>query len=589
MTIDYSLLIAAAERRSCTADVTGFTKTENPRVFRAAKSRFTANGSTHMQSMVFASTRPSMSVPNFGSAALPWWRGAAIYQIYPRSFADSDGNGVGDLPGITKRLDYVASLGVDAIWLSPFFTSPMRDFGYDVADYCGVDPLFGTLRDFDALLTRAHELKLRVIIDQFYSHTSDQHPWFQESRSSRENPKADWYVWADAKPDGSPPSNWQSVFGGPAWQRDARRGQYHLHNFLAEQPDLNMHNSAVQDALLDVARFWLDRGVDGFRVDAINFAMHDPELRDNPPAPKGGKRTRPFDFQQPIYNQSNPDIVKFLERLRAVTDLYGERFTLAEVAGPEPLGEMRAFTEGDRRLSSAYGFDFLYAEELTPHLVARVAEDWPEDSGWSTWAFENHDAPRAISRWVGEEHRETFGRTKMLLLCSLRGSITLWQGEELGLTQVEIPFDRLQDPEAIANWPHTLSRDGARTPMPWCSSAPHLGFSSGEPWLPLGESHRHLAVDLQENDAGSLLSFTRECLNLRRAHPPLRHGAMRVIEAGDQLLIFERTEGEQRLRCTFNLSDRAVPITPPGNVLIGTGQVEGGTLGPYAAVIATMA
>src|SRR5205085_824712 len=271
--------------------------------------------------------------------------------------------------------------GVDALWLSPFFTSPMRDFGYDVADYCGVDPVFGTLADFDALVSHAHALKLKIIIDQVYSHSSNQHPWFQESRSNRGSAKADWYVWADAREDGSPPNNWQSVFGGPAWTWDARRGQYYLHNFLPEQPDLNVHNPAAQDALLDVARFWLERGVDGFRIDAINFAMHDPELRDNPPAPSGGKRTRPFDFQQHRYNQSHPDIVKFLERLREVTDSYGERFTLAEVGGDHALAEMHAFTDGPARLNSAYGFDFLYAEQLTPELVARVAEEWPEGGG----------------------------------------------------------------------------------------------------------------------------------------------------------------------------------------------------------------
>jgi hypothetical protein len=282
--------------------------------------------------------------------ASPWWRGAAIYQIYPRSFADTNGDGIGDLRGVTQRLDYVASLGVDAVWLSPFFTSPMRDFGYDVADYCGVDPVFGTLADFDALVERAHALNLKLIIDQVYSHSSDQHAWFQQSRSSRENAKADWYVWADARVDGSPPNNWQSVFGGPAWTWDARRGQYYLHNFLPEQPDLNVHNPNVQDALLDVARFWLDRGVDGFRVDAINFAMHDPKLRDNPPAREGGKRTRPFDYQQHVHNQSHPDIANFLERLRAVTDGYGERFTVAEVGGDHALGEMHAFTAGDHRL-----------------------------------------------------------------------------------------------------------------------------------------------------------------------------------------------------------------------------------------------
>ena len=522
------------------------------------------------------------------SATQPWWRGAAIYQIYPRSFADSDGNGVGDLPGITARLDYVASLGADGIWLSPFFTSPMRDFGYDVADYCGVDPEFGTLADFDALVERAHALELKVIIDQVYSHSSDQHPWFKQSRSSPHDAKADWYVWADAKADGSPPNNWQSVFGGPAWQWDARRGQYYLHNFLAEQPDLNVHNPAVQDALLDVARFWLDRGVDGFRIDAINFAMHDPALRDNPPAPKGGKRTRPFDFQQHLYNQSHPDIAKFLERLRAVTDSYGERFTLAEVGGDHALAEMQAFTR-EGRLNSAYGFDFLYADALTPELVACVASDWPEDSGWPTWAFENHDAPRAISRWAAPEHREAFVRTKMLLLSALRGSITIWQGEELGLPQVDVPFEQLRDPEAIANWPRTLSRDGARTPMPWSGTAPNLGFSTGRPWLPPGENHRLLAVDAQEEDPGSTLAFTRQCLALRRAHSALRQGNMRVLEAGRQLLIFERQDARERLRCTFNLSASPASFVAGGMELLSSGQIGEGALGPYAAVIEEIA
>jgi alpha-glucosidase len=519
----------------------------------------------------------------------PWWKGAAIYQIYPRSFADTNGDGIGDLLGITQRLDYVASIGVDAIWLSPFFTSPMRDFGYDVADYCNVDPVFGTLTDFDALVERAHALNLKVIIDQVYSHSSDRHAWFQESRSSRDNAKAHWYVWADAKADGSPPNNWQSVFGGPAWTWDARRGQYYLHNFLPEQPDLNLHDRAVQDALLNVARFWLDLGVDGFRIDAINFAMHDPELRDNPPALPGGKRTRPFDFQQHLYNQSHPDIVKFLERLRAVTDSYGDRFTLAEVGGNHALGEMHAFTAGDARLNSAYGFDFLYAERLTPALVADVAENWPEDAGWPSWAFENHDAPRALSRWVGDAHRAGFARMKMLLLGALRGSIILYQGEELGLTQVNVPFDRLQDPEAIANWPHTLSRDGARTPLPWMAAAPNLGFSSGEPWLPVGESHAALAIDRQEADSDSLLAFTRRCLEVRQDCVALRQGSMEVIEAGEALLVFDRAAPGQRLRCSFNLSEARVPFNPSGKKLIASGEIDGGELGPYAALIEDIA
>ena len=518
------------------------------------------------------------------SEAPPWWRGAVVYQVYPRSFVDSNGDGIGDLPGITSRLDYIADLGVDAVWLSPFFTSPMRDFGYDVADYCDVDPIFGSLADFDALIARAHQLGLKLIIDQVYSHTSHQHDWFRASRESRDGEFADWYVWVDAKPDGSPPNNWQSVFGGPAWTWDARRGQYYLHNFLPEQPDLNVHNPAVQDALLDAARFWLDRGVDGFRLDALNFAMHDPQLRDNPPAPRGGKRTRPFDFQLHVHNQSHPDILHFIERLRVLTDSYENRFTVAEVGGEQALKEMQAFTAAGR-LNSAYGFDFLYAEKLTPDLVARVAEAWPESAGWPTWAFENHDAPRAISRWVGEDHRETFARMKMLLLCSLRGSITIWQGEELGLPQVDVPFEKLQDPEAIANWPQTLSRDGARTPLPWTSGEPNFGFSTGEPWLPAGESHGPLAIDLQQTDAGSMLHFTRRALQLRRDNAALRSGALRILQAGDCLLSFERSDGHQRLRCSFNLSDTPAAYSATGKVIARVGDIDGGSIGPYAALI----
>ncbi|HUH23011.1 MAG TPA: alpha-amylase family glycosyl hydrolase, partial [Brevundimonas sp.] len=434
----------------------------------------------------------------------PWWRGAVLYQIYPRSFADSDGDGVGDLNGIITHLDHVASLGVDGVWLSPVFPSPMKDFGYDVSDYCGVDPMFGSLSDLDRLIARAHELKLKVILDLVFAHTSDRHPWFEASRTEAANAKSDWYVWADAKADGSPPSNWQSVFGGPAWTWDARRGQYYLHNFLPEQPQLNLHNGAVQDALLDVVRFWLERGVDGFRLDAINFALHDPALTDNPPAPPG-PRTRPFDFQKQLHNQSQPGIAAFLGRIRALTDQYAERFTVAEVVGPDAEPEMQAFTAGETHLNSAYGFDYLYAPALTPDLVRRTQGPWTGETGqgWPSWAFSNHDAPRAASRWAEGRDPEAMARLMMLLLLSLRGNAFLYQGEELGLPQGEVPFERLRDPEAIANWPRTLGRDGARTPMPWSSSAPHAGFSTVEPWLPIDPRHVDLAVDAQEAEPGS--------------------------------------------------------------------------------------
>jgi alpha-glucosidase len=500
------------------------------------------------------------------TALRPWWRGAVIYQIYPRSFLDLNGDGVGDLAGIMAGLDHAADLGVDAIWLSPFFTSPMRDFGYDIADYCDVDPMFGSLEDFDRLVARAHDLGLRVIIDQVYSHTSDQHPWFQESRASRTGAKADWYVWADAKPDGAPPNNWQSVFHGPAWTWDARRGQYYLHNFLPEQPDLDLHQPEVQDALLEVARFWLARGVDGFRADAVNFFMCDPLLRDNPPAPdKGRPRTRPFDFQLHRYNQSDPAIAAFLERLRAELERHGDRFTVAEVGGDDALAEMRAFTQGDRRLNSAYGFAYLYADALTPGLVRETLSQWPgaPEEGWPSWAFSNHDAPRAPSRFARDASElAPMARLTTLLLLSLRGNAFLYQGEELGLPQAEVAFTRLKDPEAIANWPLTLGRDGARTPMPWKAAEAHAGFSRVEPWLPIDPRHAALAVDAQRRDPASMLNFTRRVLRLRRDHPALIDGGLDLLPTPDPVVAFERHGEGERLICVFNLGREPIAWSP---------------------------
>ncbi len=523
---------------------------------------------------------------------LPWWRGAAIYQIYPRSFCDANGDGIGDLPGITARLDHVAALGVDAIWVSPFFTSPMRDFGYDVADYCNVDPIFGTLADFDRMVARAHELGLKVTIDQVYAHTSDQHPWFEESRQSRKNNRADWYVWADPQEDGSPPSNWQSVFGGPAWTWDARRCQYYLHNFLSSQPQINAHNPAVQEALLGVMRFWLDRGVDGFRIDALNFLMHDPALRNNPPAPYDGRRrTRPFDYQLKIYNQSHPGIVGFIERLRGLCDQYGAVFTVAEVGGDLAETEMQEYTAGDARLNSAYGFDFLYAGQLTPELVAGTQAKWPDapGTGWPSWAFENHDAPRALSRWCAPENAEPFARMKALLLASLRGNIIVYQGEELGLTQVDIPFEEIQDPEAIANWPLTLSRDGARTPMPWQAQGEQGGFTTGKPWLPLGAENHARAADRQEADPASLLHLTRALLALRKTNPALRSGDFVVLHAGVDVLAFRRSADGATVTGVFNFGGRNAPwpaaAPDSGHVLAAVNNANPGTLPPFGALL----
>jgi alpha-glucosidase len=501
------------------------------------------------------------------SGELAWWRGAVIYQIYPRSFRDTNGDGIGDLAGIVERMDYIADLGVDGIWISPFFTSPMKDFGYDVADYFGIDPSFGSFADFDRIIEKAHSLGLKVIIDQVYSHTSDEHAWFQESRADRTNPKADWYVWADAKHDGSPPSNWQSVFGGSAWQWDGPRKQYYLHNFLTSQPDLNVHNRDVQDALLDVARFWLARGVDGFRLDALNFAMHDPEMRDNPPSGLPLELvTRPFDMQVRRYNQSHPDIVAFLERIRATIDEFPGRFTVAEVGGPEPLAEMKAFTQGGKRIDSAYNFDFLYAPQLTASGVRASLAQWSgeDGEGWPSWAFSNHDAPRAVSRWTRDGDQPRAARLNLLLLLALRGNPIIYQGEELGLPQGEVAFEDLLDPEAIANWPHTLGRDGARTPMPWQAGAPQAGFSSANrTWLKRDPAHAALAVDQQAASPQSTLSYTRQLLALRRHLGAVVAGDITLLDTPDEVLAFVRGGGEDAVLCAFNLGDMVCEWTAP--------------------------
>ncbi|MBI1400722.1 alpha-glucosidase [Hyphomonas sp.] len=525
----------------------------------------------------------------------PWWRGAVVYQIYPRSYLDTNGDGIGDLPGISEKLGYIARLGVDAIWISPFFRSPMRDFGYDVSDYCDVDPIFGTLADFDAMLTQAHRQGLKVIIDQVYAHTSDDHAWFAASRASRDNPHADWYVWRDPKPDGTPPNNWQSVFGGAAWTWDARRQQYYMHNFLSSQPQLNLHKREVQDALLAAAKFWLDRGVDGFRLDAINFGMFDPEFRDNPPWPAEGRAiTRPFDLQHHIHNQSHPDIPGFLARVRSLVDQYGAVFTVAEVPGPDPLPEMRAFTEGDTHLSSAYSFDFLYAQRLTARRVKASQSNWagPFGEGWPSWAFSNHDAPRCVSRWCPPgANRAAFAKlTNALLLC-LRGNPILYQGEEIGLPQAEVAFEDLQDPEAIANWPRTLGRDGARTPMPWSKDNAFAGFSEHKPWLPVGQGHAELSAAEQEGDADSVLNFTRRFLSVRSSSGALRTGDASFADVPEPLLAIRRMAGDETVLCLFNLGtdDQALPSgLAEGFVCLieaGAGADMPTALGPHAVWI----
>lgn len=497
-----------------------------------------------------------------------WWKGAVIYQIYPRSFKDNNNDGIGDLPGIIEKLDYVASLGVDAIWISPFFKSPMKDYGYDVSDYCNIDPIFGTLADCDRLIARAHELGMKIIFDLVASHTSDQHAWFRESREDRTNNKADWYVWADPKPDGSPPNNWQAFFGGASWSYDVRRGQYYMHNFLPEQPDLNMHNPAVQDAMLAQFKFWLDRGVDGFRLDVANCYMHDPQLRDNPavdnPQPQffNVNFPTPFTMQDHVYDFSRPENITFIERIRALLDQYENRMSVAEIAfNKDGMGVGADYTRGENRLHTAYNFSLISGNGPSASYIRGALESFAaKDGGWPSWAFSNHDVVRVVTRW-GHENTRDFAKMLNTLLGCLWGSVFIYQGEELGLPEATIPFERIQDPWGKYLFPKWQGRDGCRTPIPW-SNESNAGFNNGhEPWLPIAKNQRPLNVTEQENDAHSTLNFTRAFFAWRKNNLALITGNITFHDTSDDHhLAFTRTTGEQAILCVFNMSPTPATI-----------------------------
>jgi alpha-glucosidase len=504
------------------------------------------------------------------AAGREWWRGATIYQIYPRSYQDTTGDGSGDLAGITRRLKHVADLGADAIWISPFFKSPMADMGYDVSDYCDVDPMFGTLADFDALVAEAHRLGLKVIIDQVLSHSSDQHPWFKESRASRRNPKADWYVWADPKPDGSAPNNWISIFGGPAWEWDSVRRQYYLHNFLASQPDLNFHNLEVQKALLETVRFWLERGVDGFRLDTVNFYFHDRRLRSNPPLNRDMAEftnANPYEYQYHQWDKSQPENIGFLKKLRALLDSYGDRATVGEVGdGSRSLKIVADYTSGGDKLNMCYTFDLL-GPQFSPKHFARCIEEFEfaVADGWICWAFSNHDVTRHVSRWTPPGADP--GRVAKLaaaLIVSLRGSICIYQGEELGLLEADIAYEDLQDPYGIRFWPGFKGRDGCRTPMPWDAGRKNAGFSKArKTWLPVPAGHAEAAVSVQRRDPNSVMTAYRAMLAFRRALPPLVEGSVEVLEAGEAVLALARRSGSDTVLCVFNLATKPARWTAP--------------------------
>ena len=525
------------------------------------------------------------------TAHLEWWRTGVVYQVYPRSFQDANGDGVGDLKGIERRLDYLVWLGVDAIWISPFQPSPMKDFGYDVSDYCGVDPLFGTLEDFDQLLGAAHAKGLRVLIDFVPNHTSNQHPWFVESRASLNNPKRDWYLWRDPQPNWEAPNNWLSVFGGSAWTLDPATQQFYLHSFLPEQPDLNWRNPDVEHAMFDVLRFWLDRGVDGFRMDVLWYLVKDAAFRDNPPNAAFDPASDPPHLTlDPLYSSDQPETLGIVKRMRALLDSYdGDRVMVAETY--LPIQRLAAYY-GDKLDAAQLPFNFKLIQtpwdaQAVADVVTRYEAALPEGAQ-PNWVLGNHDNPRVASR-IGAER----ARAAALLLLTLRGTPTLYYGDELGMTDAAISPDAVRDPREATQPGH--GRDPERTPMRW-TSAPLAGFTTGAPWLPMGADVAHTNVEAERDDASSMLTLYRRLLALRRAEPVLHRGGLRVLGAQDDVFAFVRETDGRRLVVAVNFASEARRFDAPelagGTVLLSTApegegrRLEGGIdLRPDEAVI----
>ena len=485
-----------------------------------------------------------------------WWRHGVFYQIYPRSFQDSDGDGVGDLAGIMRRLPYLKSLGIDAIWLSPVFPSPMADFGYDISDYCGIDPLFGAMADFDALLAAAHEDGLKLILDLVPNHTSDRHPWFIESRSSRDSPKRDWYIWRDPRPDGSAPNNWLSEFGGGAWAWDGTTGQYYYHAFLAQQPDLNWRNPAVREAIYDVMRFWLAKGVDGFRVDVIWHLIKDAQFRDNPPNPHYVEGRPPNEKILTQYSTDQPEVHDVIAEMRRITDEFGGRVLIGEIY--LPLHRLVAYYGNDLQ-GAQMPFNFALLQTLwSARSIERIIDEYEKAlpaGAWPNWVLGNHDRPRVAS-WVGPEQ----ARVAAMLLLTLRGTPTLYYGDEIGMRQVAIAPEDVRDPFE-KNVPGIgVGRDGCRTPMQWDAS-PNAGFSGVKPWLPLAEDHVRENVANLEADQLSILSLYKRLIALRKDHAPLVAGDYRPVAAQGDLLIYRREAEGRALIVVLNLGADPIAVT----------------------------
>ena len=528
-----------------------------------------------------------------------WWKRGVIYQIYPRSFADSNGDGIGDLPGIIGRLDYLADLGVDAIWLSPIHSSPMADFGYDVSDYCEIDPVFGTLADFDSLVGEARRRGIRVVMDLVLNHTSVRHPWFLESRSSRDNPKRDWYIWRDGS-GGGPPNNWQASFGGGAWEWDERTGQYYLHSFMREQPDVNWRNPEQKEAMLAAVRFWLDRGVAGFRLDVINWLVKDELYRSNPFGL--GPTPRPYDLQRHLYDRNRPETHAIARELRALMDSSEGRMLVGEVYA-EPPGDpvlSASYLRPGDELHLAFDFSLLFSKWSAARFYRSIAR-WMEalpPGGWPCHVLSNHDQPRSASRLARGSRAEADARARVaaVLLLTLRGTPFLYYGEELGMRDGRIRRSEIVDPIGRRYWPLNRGRDAERTPMPW-SDGESAGFTSGRPWLPVDPEHREINVERQARDAASLLNFYKRLIVLRRERRALTAGEWIPAVAGKgEVIAYYRVAGDERILVALNFarSLRKLPVERPEDWRVlcsthrGAGETQSGlalSLGPYEATI----
>ena len=519
-------------------------------------------------------------MPDPTASNAPWWQTAVIYQIYPRSFQDSNGDGVGDLPGILARLDYLVELGVDALWISPFYPSPMADFGYDVADYTGVDPIFGTLADFDRLLAAAHDRKLKLIVDFVPNHSSDRHPWFLESRRSRTDPKRDWYIWRDASADGGPPNNWLSHFGGSAWTLDPATGQFYLHSFLKEQPDLNWREPELKAAIFDAMRFWLDRGVDGFRMDVLWLLIKDDQFRSNPKNPDWKPGSGTYGSLLPVYTEDRPETHRIVAEMRALLDGYSadgsERLLIGEIY--LPLAKLVTYygagANGDDGREADLPFNFRLiltawdAEKIA--CLIREYEALLPPGAWPNYVLGNHDQPRLATR-IGAEQ----ARVAAMLLLTLRGTPTIYYGDELGMQNVAIPFDEIQDP-AEKNQPGIgLGRDPERTPMLWDGSR-NAGFTdAARPWLPISPNVGEINVEVERTQPRSQLNLYRKLLQLRRAHPALRSGAIGEVAAENGVLSYRRRSGDETILILLNLTDEIRTVLVPASRVLLTTILDG--------------